>query len=644
MGAFPALQSRPRACDRRCAVLPGRRRSVGRRQGEDRGRVVRKRADRRRPVFQFCAVRSESFLPARSVHVLSRAGDRSHAPGWHVGREGDHRRCILGVDRFGDARHGSRRSAFERVWSRRCASTCASHCARIFRTRSPRTARPTWHSLPNRLSTSGGTERTRLPMCRRFRERCMKRSDCSTSVPHTVATTRAERPAVAKPDPPGTPSRARRARSRSARPLRGRRGTRASVGIPRQAPRSHADLSSSPRWRAAASVNSASLVGHASNRPVLIVIPFGINIGFAIHRLIGVFYEMAVRLTGDPTRVHFAFTKVRDGRSPALPPDFDRFVEFDSVNPTPADVERLAAYVRASGIATVFALDLHAEAPFLPAVRQAGVGRVISYSARRMSSINRGPKLALKPLEVALLRPSKPESVHFRIESDAGPGGPWPRSRSCIDDDRPYRRRSAGVSACGGSTRRCVFAIRHSKRPPNRRVHGPSRRTQRRSCADASRPTRRARYGPGGRSFLVSRPGRGPIGAIPRSRGGGERARHLRWIPRRRPRAPGWLLSRLHSVERMGLVPHVVAGNAGVGLPVVVSDLQGVPETIENGATGIVVPAGDSIRLGTAITDLVDDPARRDAMGQAARRRIETQLTRDHQIENLVRVVGSLGI
>ena len=391
-------------------------------------------------------------------------------------------------------------------------------------------------------------------------------------------------------------------------------------------------------------MNSASLVGHASNRPVLIVIPFGINIGFAIHRLIGVFYEMAVRLTGDPTRVHFAFTKVRDGRSPALPPDFDRFVEFDSVNPTPADVERLAAYVRASGIATVFALDLHAEAPFLPAVRRAGVGRVISYSGAPMSSINRGPKLALKRLEVALLRPSKPDLFIFESKAMQALGvrgrGLARASTTIVHtgvDPRAFRPAAGPRDAVYSRfdiprDRRIVVYMGHLDE--RKGVH-----VLMRAARHVVRDTARAdvhflflgqeegqseRF----RDLAAEANGHVTFGGyhadVPALLAGC----YLGCIP-----SSGWDSFPMSSLEMQAC-----------GLPVVVSDLQGVPETIENGATGIVVPAGDSIRLGTAITDLVDDPARRDAMGQAARRRIETQLTRDHQIENLVRVVGSLGI
>jgi len=55
------------------------------------------------------------------------------------------------------------------------------------------------------------------------------------------------------------------------------------------------------------------------------------------------------------------------------------------------------------------------------------------------------------------------------------------------------------------------------------------------------------------------------------------------------------------------------------GLPVVSTAVGGVPELVRDGATGLLVPSGDAGALGQAIQALVDDPARRQAMGAAAR-------------------------
>jgi glycosyltransferase involved in cell wall biosynthesis len=63
------------------------------------------------------------------------------------------------------------------------------------------------------------------------------------------------------------------------------------------------------------------------------------------------------------------------------------------------------------------------------------------------------------------------------------------------------------------------------------------------------------------------------------------------------------------------------AGEAmACGAPVVSSDGGALPEVV--GDAGVVVPAGDAAALAAAIAGLLADPARREALGQAARARI----------------------
>ena len=79
------------------------------------------------------------------------------------------------------------------------------------------------------------------------------------------------------------------------------------------------------------------------------------------------------------------------------------------------------------------------------------------------------------------------------------------------------------------------------------------------------------------------------------------------------------------------------------GLPVIVSDWQGVPETVANGVTGIVTPTGNAYALADAIIALADDPARRQRMSDAALARVAGGFTREHQIRNLVDCLAKRG-
>lgn len=59
----------------------------------------------------------------------------------------------------------------------------------------------------------------------------------------------------------------------------------------------------------------------------------------------------------------------------------------------------------------------------------------------------------------------------------------------------------------------------------------------------------------------------------------------------------------------------------GCEVAVVASDAGGLPEVVENGVTGLVVPRGDSKALAQAIGSLLADPEKRRSMGHAGRER-----------------------
>ena len=67
----------------------------------------------------------------------------------------------------------------------------------------------------------------------------------------------------------------------------------------------------------------------------------------------------------------------------------------------------------------------------------------------------------------------------------------------------------------------------------------------------------------------------------------------------------------------------VVAEAQCAGVPVVAYADGGVPEIVRHGETGLLVPAGDWEAAARAVDDLLQDPARREAMGDAARRSAE---------------------
>ncbi|MEJ3745113.1 glycosyltransferase [Actinomycetes bacterium KLBMP 9797] len=69
--------------------------------------------------------------------------------------------------------------------------------------------------------------------------------------------------------------------------------------------------------------------------------------------------------------------------------------------------------------------------------------------------------------------------------------------------------------------------------------------------------------------------------------------------------------------------PMAVLEAFACGLPVVTTDLGGLPELVEPGVDGAIVPADEPLALAGALTELLADPARAFALGQAGRVKVE---------------------
>ena len=81
--------------------------------------------------------------------------------------------------------------------------------------------------------------------------------------------------------------------------------------------------------------------------------------------------------------------------------------------------------------------------------------------------------------------------------------------------------------------------------------------------------------------------------------------------------------------------PMVVLETLARGTPVVGSDLGGMPELIEPGATGDLVPANDPAALAAALRAFVDDPDRAFAMRTRARETIVNEFAPRRHLERI---------
>jgi glycosyltransferase involved in cell wall biosynthesis len=70
-------------------------------------------------------------------------------------------------------------------------------------------------------------------------------------------------------------------------------------------------------------------------------------------------------------------------------------------------------------------------------------------------------------------------------------------------------------------------------------------------------------------------------------------------------------------------IPNVLAEAMAMALPVVATDISGIPELVEHGVNGLLVRQRDITALAGAIATLLQEPALRSRLGENARRTID---------------------
>jgi glycosyltransferase involved in cell wall biosynthesis len=75
---------------------------------------------------------------------------------------------------------------------------------------------------------------------------------------------------------------------------------------------------------------------------------------------------------------------------------------------------------------------------------------------------------------------------------------------------------------------------------------------------------------------------------------------------------------------------------------VVASAVGGIPEVVEDGRTGLLVPPRDASALGAAIVRLLQDPALAGRLAAAGRGRVEQRFTADRMVQDTLDVYRRL--
>lgn len=81
---------------------------------------------------------------------------------------------------------------------------------------------------------------------------------------------------------------------------------------------------------------------------------------------------------------------------------------------------------------------------------------------------------------------------------------------------------------------------------------------------------------------------------------------------------------------------------AAMGVPAIGTRVDGVPEVVADGDTGLLVPVNDSNAIADAINSLLADPERRRQMGEAAQKRVQRMFSRNVMVEGMVALYRKL--
>ena len=88
-------------------------------------------------------------------------------------------------------------------------------------------------------------------------------------------------------------------------------------------------------------------------------------------------------------------------------------------------------------------------------------------------------------------------------------------------------------------------------------------------------------------------------------------------------------------------IPVVLMEAMSSGLPVVASAISGIPELVEDGVSGLLVPPSDAAAIAAALRRLAADPPLRDRLGRAARRRVVSGFDLERSVAELARRFGA---
>lgn len=357
------------------------------------------------------------------------------------------------------------------------------------------------------------------------------------------------------------------------------------------------------------------------------------GIGYAIGRLVEIFKLAAEKSGYSEDRVFFSYIRVSDNEG-------GRLLECDYNNV--GNKEIVKRFIRDNNIKYAVAFDLNYPSVILPVLKQAGVSKIISYWGARISSQNNGVKLSLKRLEWYFRR-NKPDFYIFEsraMQKTATHGRGIPVKNTCVvplgvDTEKflpsnvknyIYQELEIPVS------RAVIFYSGHMEERKGVHViiNAAIELIDNRDLSEIH--------------FVIcgNLPGEEkPFIAMLNNK---KAEQHVTFAGYREDieqlmasatlgviASTGWDSFTMSSVEMMAS-----------GLPLIVSDLEGLSETIVNGDNGYLFSPGNVIELADSIQELVSNEVLQARFSKASRDRAVDLFSKDKQVKRLSEIMNKI--
>lgn len=354
------------------------------------------------------------------------------------------------------------------------------------------------------------------------------------------------------------------------------------------------------------------------------------NVGYAIEKLIEVFKVTASISGFRESQIFFSYTEVIDASDPQV-------IECSFNNPT--GFEALQTLMRDKNISHLVAFDLNYPEKIIPIIRKNNELKLIAYWGAGISSINSGFKLLLKRLEWYFRR-FKPDRFVFESES----------MRKTATHGRGIPKRNTSVVNLGTNTE--LFIPSENKNyaydlfdiPLNRSIVFYSGHMEERKGVHIIMQAA---------ITLLDMQNFEDVHFVICGNKNGEEEVFLKMLEGKKAKqnvtfagyrddipqlmqssslgviaSTGWDSFTMSSVEMMSS-----------GLPLIVSDLEGLSETIEHNVNGYLFTPGDSDALAKYIRNLIGDDKLRYKFSVSSRNRAVNLFSEEVQAQALSKII-----